>query len=115
MTNVSSSTQSASFASVFQRPPDVSASAPGRVNLIGDHTDYNGGYVLPMVLPQKTTVELAFGSDRTVRVSSRDVDAADALAEYRLGQEQSRRHWTDYVKGITAVLAQEGYTVPGID
>jgi galactokinase len=115
MTNVSSSTQSANFASVFQRPADVSASAPGRVNLIGDHTDYNGGYVLPMVLPQGTLVEAALRSDRIVRVSSRDVEAADALFEYRVGQELSRGHWTDYVMGITAVLAEEGYVVPGVD
>ena len=39
--------------------PSVHASAPGRVNLIGEHTDYNGGFVLPTVIPQRTLVELA--------------------------------------------------------
>ena len=42
------------FADLFGRPPEVTASAPGRVNLIGEHTDYNGGYVLPLAIPQRT-------------------------------------------------------------
>ena len=47
------------FIALFDRPPEVRADAPGRVNLIGEHTDYNGGYVLPVAIPQRTRVELA--------------------------------------------------------
>src|SRR5947209_18197452 len=47
---------------IFGKHPTVAASAPGRVNLIGDHTDYNQGFVLPTVIPQQTTVEVAIAS-----------------------------------------------------
>jgi galactokinase len=106
---------SASFVSLFQRPPDAAASAPGRVNLIGDHTDYNGGYVLPMVLPQHTSIELATRDDRTVRAWSAAVESGDALVEYQIGHEQPHRHWSDYVMAVTAVLVRDHHHLPGLD
>ena len=48
-----------SFTNLYGRPPAVSASAPGRVNLIGEHTDYNGGFALPTAIPQRCRVEIA--------------------------------------------------------
>uniref|UniRef100_UPI002869E789 galactokinase family protein n=1 Tax=Deinococcus sp. TaxID=47478 RepID=UPI002869E789 len=47
-----------SFESVFGRAPEATASAPGRVNLLGEHTDYQGGFVLPTAIPQRTTVSV---------------------------------------------------------
>ena len=58
----------AEFRARFGRRAEVVASAPGRVNLIGEHTDYNGGDVLPTVLPHRTVVALARRADREVRV-----------------------------------------------
>ena len=52
---------------------EIHAAAPGRVNLIGEHTDYNGGYVLPTTLPQETRVVLTPRSDRIVTARSLDV------------------------------------------
>ena len=63
-------TDSHRFAEIFGRPPAAVASAPGRVNLIGDHTDYNGGFVLPATLPQRTRVHMARRADRTAQVAS---------------------------------------------
>ena len=60
------------FEQHFGRREDVCASAPGRVNLIGEHTDYNGGFVLPVALPQRTHARLARRSDRRVRALSLD-------------------------------------------
>jgi len=57
-----------SFASLFQLEPEFQASAPGRVNLIGEHTDYNGGFVLPTAILQTTRVEMAPSSGRSIRV-----------------------------------------------
>lgn len=104
-----------SFVELFGRPPEVSARAPGRVNLIGEHTDYNGGYVLPMVIPQETRVELARRPDAVVRAFSADIGAAGEQATYRLGEEARRGEWIDYVQGVTAVLARSFAPVSGFD
>jgi galactokinase len=103
------------FQTLFGRPPVASAEAPGRVNLIGEHTDYNGGYVLPTAIPQRTRVELAPRSDDTVRVASTDVPGAKAVEEYRHGAECPGRDWLDYVQGITKVLREAGQGFPGFD
>ena len=88
------------FRDLYDREPEVVAAAPGRVNLIGEHTDYNGGFVLPTVIPQTTCVELALRRDTRVRVAS--VNLEGARAEYDLGGEAPRRSWVDYVQGITS-------------
>src|SRR3978361_1975957 len=83
-------------------PSDViRASAPGRVNLIGEHTDYNGGFVLPTPIPQRTAVELRRRGDSLVRAGSREIGAS---AEYTLGGERRRGDWLDYVMGCTQAL-----------
>src|SRR5688572_3640961 len=92
---------------------EVSANAPGRVNLIGEHTDYHEGYVLPTVIPQRTSVHLTPRADRLVRASSTAVDAG--IEEYEAGSEAAGRGWLDYVQGVTATLARHGVSVPGFD
>src|SRR5215475_6566591 len=92
----------------------VTASAPGRVNLIGEHTDYNGGFVLPTPIPQTTQVELAPRNDHTVRAFSASA-GGDAPLTYTLGDEQPGRGWLDFVQGVTAVLRGEGRTPGGFD
>jgi galactokinase len=104
-----------SFDVVFGRSPDAVASAPGRVNLIGEHTDYNGGFVLPAAIPQRTHVELALRGDRQVRALSLAMSAPGVPDEYVLGEEVRGRGWLDYVQGVTQVLAQAGYPVTGFD
>jgi galactokinase len=83
----------------------VHASAPGRVNLIGEHTDYNGGFVLPMAIPQQTHVELTHRADRLVRAHS---DNAAPDATYELGHERRLGTWVDYVQGVTWAIHQAG-------
>ncbi|HSK09410.1 MAG TPA: galactokinase family protein, partial [Vicinamibacterales bacterium] len=102
------------FETVFGPQPDVVASAPGRVNLIGEHTDYNGGYVLPTVIPQRTHVALARRSDGQVRVVSANV-GGEGPFEYRLREEQVGHNWTDYVQGVTWALGAEGHAIGGSD
>jgi galactokinase len=95
-----------SFKAIFGHLPQVQAEAPGRVNLIGEHTDYNGGYVLPAAIAQTTRVELAPRGDRRVRLWSAQF-AGDAV-EYELGGERRGGRWADYAMGMTRVLAPMG-------
>ena len=82
------------FESSFASRPAVAATAPGRVNLIGEHTDYHDGFVMPSAVPQHTTALLTPRNDRTIRLSS---DLMRDPVEYQLGHEQRRNDWSDYV------------------
>ncbi|HLL53520.1 MAG TPA: galactokinase [Myxococcaceae bacterium] len=101
-----------SFESLFGQAATVSARAPGRVNLIGEHTDYNGGYVLPTAIPQQTRVELAPRGDLRVRAFSANLGEQQ---EYEVAAEKPGRGWLDYVQGVTWVLAAEGHPLRGFD
>jgi galactokinase len=92
------------FREFFGAPPTVEADAPGRVNLIGEHTDYNGGFVMPSAIPQRTTVWLAPRPDDTVHAVSVEVGSAT----YRIGHEARTGNWIDYVQGMTRALAGAG-------
>lgn len=99
----------------FGRRQPVIGEAPGRVNLIGEHTDYSGGYVLPTVIPQTTTVALAANTDAQVRVFSYAVPVDSRRAAYTLGHEARQHDWIDYVQGVTHVLRPPGGSLTGFD
>jgi galactokinase len=90
----------------------IAASAPGRVNLIGEHTDYNEGFVLPTPIPQRTRVELQERGDDRVVVWSEELGAS---AAYRLGDEHRRSEWVDYIMGCTAMLRRAGHRIAGCE
>jgi galactokinase len=87
-------------------------SAPGRVNLIGEHTDYNDGFVLPMAIERRTFVAGSSRLDMRVCVRSRN---ADSSLEFDLAQPGPRRRgsWLDYVEGMAQALLSSGFAVRG--
>jgi galactokinase len=96
----------------FGARPDAVARAPGRVNLVGEHTDYTGGLVLPMAIPQGTTVALARRAGRTARVVSEAIGPPQA---FELGAEARTGTWVDYVQGTVVALRRAGFDVAGFD
>jgi galactokinase len=103
------------FRELFGADPAVTAQAPGRVNLIGEHTDYNGGFVLPAVIPQRTRVELRPRGDRQVRVWSANVEAERRSAAFQIDDETPTRSWVDYVQGVVVALGRRGHRLGGAD
>jgi galactokinase len=103
------------FHILFGRSATVTADAPGRVNLIGEHTDYNGGFVLPTAIPQRTRVEFAPRTDQTVRVWSSAAESTAEILTYNLGAETKGRGWLDYIQGVTRILQSDGHTLSGFD
>lgn len=92
---------------------EIRADAPGRVNLIGEHTDYHDGFVMPCAVPQRTRARLRTRDDRRVVARSRQM-AAEPL-EFELGREHRTTGWGDYVQGLTWVLADEGFRFGGFE
>jgi len=102
------------FVKRFGREPTHGATARGRVNLIGEHTDYNGGFVLPAQIPLATRVQLAPRPDREVHICSAALPA-DGVRHYTVGVERRGRGWLDYVQGVTATLGAAGFALGGFD
>ncbi|MFW5919310.1 MAG: galactokinase [Halanaeroarchaeum sp.] len=81
------------------------ASAPGRVNLVGGHTDYNEGLVLPVAVDRRVTVAVRPQSGRRVRVHSRDFEECDEFDLDRIERREGS-HWSNYVRGVARELAE---------
>jgi galactokinase len=101
----------AGFRAAFGREPDALASAPGRVNLLGEHTDYNDGFVLPVALSQQTTVAVGRAAGASFTLRSDDLGAVVSFALDRAPEEQFAR----YVYGCLHEMRAAGCAVPPLD
>jgi galactokinase len=104
------------FAERFGRPPRWLAVAPGRVNLIGEHTDYNGGYVLPLAIDRHVVIAAApaAADGGRVRVYSA---ALNASVDIRLDGSEipGEPAWANYLRGVVSAFRERGHALPSID
>ena len=103
-----------SFGRVYGHKPALQVAAPGRVNLIGEHTDYNEGFVLPAAIDRHIVIGATGRSDRKVRVYSVDFGESVTFSLDDI-QHDERNPWSNYERGVAWVLQQEGYTLAGMD
>ncbi len=104
----------AAFVNTFDATPTLWVQAPGRVNLIGEHTDYNDGFVLPCAIDAGTLLAIRPRSDAVVRVLA--TDYGRAVDEFRTDQpitHHRRKPWANYVRGVLSVLKERGLNLPG--
>ncbi len=104
----------ARFRERFAGEPELWARAPGRVDLMGSHTDYNLGFVLTLAISRDTWIAARPRNDGMVRLHSMNLDAED---EFRLDEIDSisEPKWCNYVRGVAATLENEGFSLTGCD
>jgi len=102
-----------SFSARFASKPRIFR-APGRVNLIGEHTDYNDGFVLPAAIDLYTWTAVSPRPDRRLRVYSENLGESSEI-DLAQGDARPRDHWSDYVHGVALMLHRSGITVRGCD
>ena len=105
------------FARRHGRAPDWVVSAPGRVNLIGEHTDHNGGFVLPMAIDKRTIIAAGRNTERSEPVTdaySVNLDEADRFAA-KPDRLEPGGLWTDYIKGVFAEFLDRGLAPEPLD
>jgi galactokinase len=105
---------SAAFEQTFGATPSGVWSAPGRVNLIGEHTDYNGGLCLPIALPHRTYAAVSRRDDGVLRMASAQQDGVVEVALDDISAEQPGG-WGSYVAGVLWSLRRDGLPVGGLD
>lgn len=101
------------FQERFGGEPDIVVRAPGRVNLIGEHTDYNGGFVMPMAINRAMFMAIRYRGDDGVHLLSGDFNHK---ARFNLRDFDYRKpHWIEYIKGVANGLKKRGLPLRGWD
>lgn len=105
----------ARFTEAFGAEPDGVWMAPGRVNLIGEHTDYNEGFVLPFAIDKTAKIAVRTRPDSALRLLSTYGDQGMTTADTTALDKSTARGWTKYPLGVIWAMQQRGITVPGLD
>jgi galactokinase len=108
-------TISNAFQATYDTPPAGVWSAPGRVNLIGEHTDYNEGFVLPFAIAARTTVAVTPTSDGVLRMRSVQQPSGDVSVELDDLAPGHPKGWAAYVAGVVWAAREAGHDVTGLD
>jgi galactokinase len=103
------------FREIYGRAPAFLIRAPGRANLIGEHTDYNDGFVLPLAIDRAVWLAIAPRADDVLRVHS--IDFGGETARFTLGGllDEGLPRWSGHVRGGWWLMAQKGHAPPGAD
>jgi galactokinase len=99
-------------------PPEITARAPGRVNLIGEHTDYNDGFVFPVAIDREVVVAARRRDDRMVRLHSENFSQESTfdLDDFgRVPAEKDAPTWSNYVRGVVRILLDAGHPLHGFE
>ena len=96
----------------FGVAPDFIISAPGRVNLIGEHTDYNDGFVLPVAIDRKIIIAAGGRTDSKVNLHSVDLLSSVSFTLEAIQPDRNNR-WSNYAAGVATILQQKGYQLGG--
>jgi galactokinase len=102
------------FIEIFKEAPAIWARAPGRVDLMGSHTDYNQGHVMTMTIDRDTWIAALPRQDRQVRVHSMNLDGDGEFCLDSIDHDASSP-WTDYIRGMAHTLMAEGYALGGVN
>ncbi|GHA38986.1 galactokinase [Streptomyces purpurascens] len=115
MSEAVAETVAARFSELYGAEPHGVWAAPGRVNLIGEHTDYNDGFVMPFALPHTAVAAVSRREDGVLRLHSADVEGG--VAELRMDDlsPESDKNWTAYPAGVVWALREAGHAVTGAD
>jgi galactokinase len=107
----------AAFTREFGRAPEGVSEAPGRVNLIGEHVDYNDGLVLPFAIDRTVLVAYARRDDDGIWAYGRDVEDADARSRFNIANvtHAAPGSWSNYVRGVAWALVEDGRHPCGLD
>jgi galactokinase len=106
----------AAFTEQFGGEPSVAVRAPGRVNLIGEHTDYNDGFVLPIALDLATVIVARLNGSQRCRVIAADIDGGEMSTFFANDTlAPSRTQWTNYIKGVIRQFVDAGHHIPAFD
>lgn len=100
------------FLEKYEREP-ILIQSPGRVNLIGEHTDYNDGFVLPATIDKKIVMAIAPNNLDKLRILSLDLNQEEVFELNNL--HNSKKHWANYIKGAISELKKAGYQSRGFD
>ncbi|MER7182003.1 galactokinase [Streptomyces hyaluromycini] len=103
------------FEELYGTAPDGVWAAPGRVNLIGEHTDYNDGFVMPFALPHVATAAVARRTDNVLRLHSSDVEGGVVELSLDALEPGTDQEWTAYPAGVVWALREAGHPVTGAD
>jgi galactokinase len=103
------------FRELYGTGPEGVWAAPGRVNLIGEHTDYNDGFVMPFALPHTTVAAVARREDGRLRLHSADIDADPVELSLDGLAPETDRSWTAYPAGVVWALREAGHEIDGAD